>query len=274
MIDSATTFSSVHTRDLLCNGIADVTRQMPSTTDLDIAVAIPASGTRYQDKVAHLEPSLSGSDMRFHLPADADVPNSGDVPIDVIPFGDGVRDVRNIRVDRDRTLDASGIAEAADDPLHVRVHPTLTITVPRLHSLVGLKLLAYGLRSAFAEYKDARDLAFLFEALTSTTVAWEDHFNHVSSLPDDALVDSVRSGPWLAGARMRATFGDDLIQRMLAAVDTHLATRMTHYGWQGIAAPPIEEYREQLDWLRRGSMTAGAGFELEPWPPRMPEPPT
>lgn len=145
-----------HARDLVCRDIVGLPREMPRTSDLDIAISILAHGSDYEDRVATLDGGRFASPMRFAIPESSGLPDSARVPIDVIPYGSGVADPENIPLDSGRSLDATGMAEAAACSITVRVHERLEVRVPPLHALIALKLIAYGLRAAFGEYKDAR----------------------------------------------------------------------------------------------------------------------
>lgn len=254
-----------HARDVVCTDVVGLSRAMPSTADLDIAVAIPARGTRYADRVSGLEPTRSHT--RFLLPEGSAVPDRKRVPIDVIPYGPGVADVENISLDKDRSLDATGMAEAAACSLRVQVHPDLTLRIPPLHALIALKLVAYELREKLHETKDARDLDLLLDATSRSPRAEDDCYVHMDNAPADLEWDIDLVGPWLAGVRIRRDFGPSIARRVgdaarIARLPGHMIDRSN----QGVAAPSPAMRTRQLAALVAGAATTEHGL-LQPWPP-------
>lgn len=151
-----------HARDVVTRGLLGMDLTMPRTSDLDVAVAVVNTGDDYEALVSGLN-RTPGSRLQYRLP---DLP---DIPIDIIPFGD-LHDLQRIPVgirrDDERTLDATGLAEAARCALTVDLSGALTVRVPPVHALIALKLIAFGLRIEMHETKDARDQARRWHSIT------------------------------------------------------------------------------------------------------------
>lgn len=257
-----------HARDIVCRDVVGLDRGMPSTSDLDVAVAISTSGPDYAQRVSGLEGRGTSSRMRFTIPDEAGVPGASSTPIDVIPYGPGVLDPANIPLDAERSLDATGMAEAASCAVAVQVRSDLVVSIPPLHALMALKLLAYGLRVTLGELKDARDLDLLLDATSRSPLAEDDCYAHASAAPAELDFDLDLIGPWLAGARAHRDFGEPITRRILASCTTALAGHVAGRPYAGVGAADRQLREAQLE-----AFVLGAGADpipdLEPWPPRL-----
>lgn len=211
----------------------------------------------YRRLVQPLEGS-SVSRLQFRLP---DLP---EIPIDVIPYGN-LLDLREIPVgtgrDDERTLDATGMAEAAACALSVDLAGKLVLRVPPLHALIALKLLAYGLRVELGETKDARDLALLF---LGSQRSYEDcHAN--SYLAPSAMEHAPdRVGPWPVGVRIRREFGPAITDRIDSATRHPLLPGLLRTQARGTwpsSIPSSLDWRTLLADLRSGFSDLDAAAE-------------
>lgn len=211
----------------------------------------------YRRLVQPLEGS-SVSRLQFRVP---DLP---EIPIDVIPYGN-LLDLREIPVgtgrDDERTLDATGMAEAAACALSVDLAGKLVLRVPPLHALIALKLLAYGLRVELGETKDARDLALLF---LGSQRSYEDcHAN--SYLAPSAMEHAPdRVGPWPVGVRIRREFGPAITDRIDSATRHPLLPGLLRTQARGTwpsSIPSSLDWRTLLADLRSGFSDLDAAAE-------------
>lgn len=211
----------------------------------------------YRRLVQPLEGS-SVSRLQFRVP---DLP---EIPIDVIPYGN-LLDLREIPAgtgrDDERTLDATGMAEAAACALSVDLAGKLVLRVPPLHALIALKLLAYGLRVELGETKDARDLALLF---LGSQRSYEDcHAN--SYLAPSAMEHAPdRVGPWPVGVRIRREFGPAITDRIDSATRHPLLPGLLRTQARGTwpsSIPSSLDWRTLLADLRSGFSDLDAAAE-------------
>lgn len=211
----------------------------------------------YRRLVQPLEGS-SVSRLQFRVP---DLP---EIPIDVIPYVN-LLDLREIPVgtgrDDERTLDATGMAEAAACALSVDLAGKLVLRVPPLHALIALKLLAYGLRVELGETKDARDLALLF---LGSQRSYEDcHAN--SYLAPSAMEHAPdRVGPWPVGVRIRREFGPAITDRIDSATRHPLLPGLLRTQARGTwpsSIPSSLDWRTLLADLRSGFSDLDAAAE-------------
>ncbi len=211
----------------------------------------------YRRLVQPLEGS-SVSRLQFRVP---DLP---EIPIDVIHYVN-LLDLREIPVgtgrDDERTLDATGMAEAAACALSVDLAGKLVLRVPPLHALIALKLLAYGLRVELGETKDARDLALLF---LGSQRSYEDcHAN--SYLAPSAMEHAPdRVGPWPVGVRIRREFGPAITDRIDSATRHPLLPGLLRTQARGTwpsSIPSSLDWRTLLADLRSGFSDLDAAAE-------------
>lgn len=246
-----------YARNVRCLGLGGLDYQVRNTHDVDITIAVPWSED-LSSVMSGLTQSRSSA-ITFTLPG---VPG---VPIDAIPYGPGVNDVTDVRIDRDRSLDATGMAEAArcsiPVTIHVRDAAPVTVAVPPLHAQVALKLIAYQLRVELPDFKDAGDLAVLLDATSMGALAEQDCFDHSHLFPQlDYDHDLV--GPYLAGVRIHRDFGAHLAQRVVSAVeDARLPGLMRrHRLHRPHDETPLED---RLDALTQGLADKGSAADPE-----------
>lgn len=246
-----------YARDVVSRGVLGMTLTMPRTRDLDVAVAVRDTAESYRRLVQPSEGS-SVSRLQFRVP---DLP---EIPIDVIPYVN-LLDLREIPVgtgrDDERTLDATGMAEAAACALSVDLAGKLVLRVPPLHALIALKLLAYGLRVELGETKDARDLALLF---LGSQRSYEDcHAN--SYLAPSAMEHAPdRVGPWPVGVRIRREFGPAITDRIDSATRHPLLPGLLRTQARGTwpsSIPSSLDWRTLLADLRSGFSDLDAAAE-------------
>lgn len=236
-------------RDIVC-GLYDLEQQMPRTGDVDIAIAVSDIGAAYRSRVAKLDGSRARSGMRYYLP------NLPEVPIDVIPYGDQLPDIENIPLGGgdDRSLDATGIAEAASCAIQVRLAQDCVVNVPPLHAMIVLKLIAYELRSKFGEWKDARDLALLLSASHDTERGRDECWGYLANAPKHDFDNELRQlGPFIQGTRIRQNFGDKIRRRVVgaASLDT-LPRHLRRENGPGVGAPMPDQWADSLRALTLG----------------------
>lgn len=235
-----------HARDIVCHWIAGVSRAMPRTTDLDIAIAVEDVGHDYLRRVSALEPR-GGSRLRYS------VPNFPDLPVDVIPFGERLTEVEDIPVDSDRSLDATGIAEASRASIDVTLRPGVRVRVPSIEAQIALKIIAFDLRSQFHEFRDARDLGLLLDA-TNSGPFLETCYDHISEAPTWVNFDVALIGPWLAGVGIAQAFPDNIRRRITRALDSKLLLPgvLRGDGATSVRAPDETLRRKQIRALVEG----------------------
>lgn len=138
-------------RDLLASGAGNLTISR-ATHDVDVAIAV-SSMAAYADLGAL---TARSSPPHFEFLGH---------PVDVIPFG-ALETHRTVLFENDMQLDVTGIAEAADHAVDVRLPGGGVVPVASLASQSVLKVLAWRDRG-LSNTKDAIDLQLILSAASS-----------------------------------------------------------------------------------------------------------
>lgn len=211
------------------------------TLDVDVAILVPTLGA-YRERLASLTgPGWSG--IGFHLLG---------TDVDVIPYGSGIAIDGVVGTADGVFLDVTGMQESADSAEEVKIDG-VTVRVPTLASLIGLKLIAWSFRRKDTR-KDARDLGPLLEATYPASgpgadALWGDLDAGQRWDYDDALM-----GPYRAGRELATNWSSSGLHKLRTILqepqrhELEADIRQTHPHFRG----PL---REQLAALREGMVS-------------------
>jgi predicted nucleotidyltransferase len=166
-----------------------------ATEDLDVSVAVGSLA-----ELRHRTRSLDGpnaSGVRYRV---------NDVPVDVIPYGD-LESNGHVQPADGIELDVRGMRDAAASVVDVALTDTLRVRFASLPAMIGLKLVAWGIRQGHTS-KDATDLGILLDASHAGPFeedCWADERAAARWDFEPSLVGPYRMGLDLAGSSSAAT---------------------------------------------------------------------
>ncbi len=177
-------------RDLVVHGPVNQTA-VRATLDVDVAVAVSGRGD-FEAFTSGLE-SMRGAQHKFKVLG---------IEIDVVPFG-GIEKERSVTFSDGHLLDVSGIAEAAQTAVAVRLPGGTEVKVASLPAQAALKILAWRDRRSDST-KDAHDLQSILTAASEgpyEDATWED-----PRALEATEADILLAGPYRAGYLAAAPF--------------------------------------------------------------------
>ncbi|MGL5928840.1 MAG: hypothetical protein ACRCY8_07895 [Dermatophilaceae bacterium] len=206
-----------YARDYWVHGIAGLP-VVARTLDVDVTVLV-ASMDEYRQRLRALD-GPTGTGMLFRV--------SG-YDVDVIPYGDVATDEGIIEPVPGVTLDVTGMRESIDTAVEI-MRDDVLIRIPRLSSIIGLKIVAWAYRHD-STTKDARDLGPLLTATHHGPTGdelWTD---------DDACdrwdYDPVLVGPYRSGRELLRLWTTRSCQQVLGLLaEDHraeLATQIARF---------------------------------------------
>ena len=224
-------------------------REAPrSTQDVDFSALVVAEETFLE----HLEAVGRKSGPKEGNRITCRVLNGTDV--DILPFG--TSSVGTLFRHREAEWDVTGHEEAYrfSEIVELSADPQISVRIPTIDCMLGLKIIAWGMRQQEGIYKDAQDFFYLLDAGVVIEENGEELWEDYQNLLEHTEYDAEKAAALLIGVKLRNHFTGSALERVMNILKDAEQRKdfFTAADGRGLSKPLVKSASSQLESFYEG----------------------
>ncbi|GAA1047859.1 MULTISPECIES: hypothetical protein [Rothia] len=233
-----------------------------STQDVDFSALVVAEETFLE----HLEAVGRKSGPKEGNRITCRVLNGTDV--DILPFG--TSSVGTLFRHREAEWDVTGHEEAYrfSEIVELSADPQISVRIPTIDCMLGLKIIAWDMRQQEGNYKDAQDFFYLLNAGVVIEVKGNELWEQYQNLLEQAEYDAEKAAALLIGIKLREHFTGMALDRVLNILKDTEQRRyfFTVADGRGVSKPLVENAFSQFEFFMRVLSMTGRNKPTKVYP--------
>lgn len=218
------------------------------TYDLDLAIRVSSwddFNSLVNDLLEHKEFKRAGTIHKLIY--------SDSLPIDIIPFGPIADADSKISwpPENEFVFNTLGFEESYNNKISIILtkDPELQINVSDLKCLILLKLISYGYRSALGDFRDASDLAYLFDNYLYAGNE-EILFDEYSDLLAEDDFDYNNAGSRIIGRDISKIISPETKSKLVEILDKEIESEISYLAKRMVDSDEGAEYLKKLNQIK------------------------